>query len=60
MNGDCRSAVLCITSLSRLNDRYVSDDSFTGGALGDSGDGNTNGNIGTCRRSTVDIKEGFQ
>lgn len=34
MKGDWRSAVLCITSLSRWKDRYVSDDSFTGGAFG--------------------------
>ncbi len=34
MKGDWRSAVLCMTSLSRWNERYVSEDSFTGGALG--------------------------
>jgi len=33
MKGDWRSAVLCMTSLSRWNERYVREDSFTGGAL---------------------------
>lgn len=38
IKGDCRSAVLCMTSLSRLNDKYVSDESFTGGAFVTRGD----------------------